>query len=152
VIAGVNRTMVGSDHFGIFDSEFELILGSNLELVQIADGLAFTEGDFWIPRLNKVIVSDIPNSRIVSWSESDGFGIYRKPSGRSNGNTIDREGRVVTCLTQGRSVVREELDGSMTTLAKYYKGGKLTSPNDVVVKSDGRYGLPTPITAFSTQP
>ena len=84
------------------------MLGNDPELVQLADGLAFAEGVCWVSDKNKVIVSDIPNNRIVSWSESDGFGIYREPSGCSNGNTVDREGRVLSCLTRGRTVVREE--------------------------------------------
>ncbi len=137
-----------SDPFEIYDDEFGRMLGSNPTLNLLADGLAFAEGVCWVPRVNKVIVSDIPNSRIVSWSESEGFGIYREPSGRSNGNTIDLEGRVVTCLTQGRAVVREELDGSMTTIAGSFDGGKLTSPNDVVVKSDGSIWFTDPDYGF----
>ena len=83
-----------------------------------------------------MIVSDIPNSRIVSWSESEGFGSYREPSARANGKTVDHEGRIITCLSQGRTVIREEMGGSLTTIAKSYDGGLLTSPNDVVVKLD----------------
>ena len=84
----------------------------------------------------------------MSWSESDGFGIYREPSDRANGNTVDREGRVVSCLTSGRAVVREEHDGSMTTIADSYDGGKLTSPNDVAVKSDGSIWFTDPDYGF----
>ncbi len=124
------------------------MLGNDPELVQLADGLAFAEGVCWVPYKNKVIVSDIPNNRIVSWSESDGFGIYREPSGCSNGNTVDREGRVLSCLTRGRTVVREEHDGSMTTIADSYNGGKLTSPNDVAVKSDGSIWFTDPDYGF----
>jgi gluconolactonase len=124
------------------------MLGQNPTLKLLADGLAFAEGVCWVPGQNKVIVSDIPNSRIVSWSESEGFGIYREPSGRSNGNAIDLEGRVLSCLTQGRTVVREEHDGSMTTVAETFNGGKLTSPNDVAVKSDGSIWFTDPDYGF----
>lgn len=132
----MEANMPSSDQFEIFSDEFRRILGQNSTMNHLADGLAFAEGVCWVPRLNKVIVSDIPNSRIVSWSESEGFGSYREPSGRANGNTVDHEGRIITCLTQGRAVIREELDGSLTTIAESYGGGLLTSPNDVVVKSD----------------
>jgi gluconolactonase len=134
--------------FEIFDDEFQQILGPNPTLKLLADGLAFAEGVCWVPHLNKVIVSDIPNDRIVSWGESEGSGIYREPSGRANGNTVDREGRVISCLTKGRTVVREEYDGSLTTLAESYNGGKLTSPNDVAVKSDGSIWFTDPDYGF----
>jgi gluconolactonase len=140
--------MASSDQFEIFDDEFQRILGSNPTLVERATGLAFAEGVCWVPRLEKVIVSDIPNNRIVSWNESEGFGIYREPSDCSNGNTVDLEGRVISCLTRGRAVVREELDGSMTTIADSHDGDKLTSPNDVVVKSDGSIWFTDPDYGF----
>ena len=68
---------MASDEFEIFDDEFQSMPGSSPTLVQRAEGMAFAEGVCWVPRLNKVIVSDIPNNRIVSWGESEGFGIYR---------------------------------------------------------------------------
>jgi gluconolactonase len=74
---------------------------------------------------------------MMQWSESGGIDVFRQPSNRVNGNTIDLEGRVVSCETTGRKVVREELDGTITTVADRYDGGRFTSPNDVVVKSDG---------------
>jgi len=140
--------MTGSDQFEIFDDSFRRILGSNPNLNLLADGLTFAEGVCWVPLKNKVIVSDLPNNRIVSWSESEGFGIYREPSECSNGNTIDLEGRIISCLTRGRAVVREEHDGSMTTVADSFDGGKLTSPNDVVVKSDGSVWFTDPDYGF----
>ena len=140
--------MAASETFEIFDDEFQRILGPGPSLKLLTDSLTFAEGVCWVPDRNMVIVSDIPNNRIVSWSESDGFGIYREPSDRANGNTIDREGRVVSCLTSGRTVVREEHDGSMTTIADSYEGRKLTSPNDVAVKSDGSIWFTDPDYGF----
>ena len=140
--------MAGSDQFEIFDDEFQRILGPIPALELLADGLTFAEGVCWVPLKNKVIVSDIPNNRIVSWNESEGFGIYREPSECSNGNTIDLEGRIISCLTRGRAVVREEHDGSMMTVADSFDGGKLTSPNDVVVKSDGSVWFTDPDYGF----
>ena len=140
--------MTGSDQFEIFDDDFRRILGLSPTLKLLADDLTFAEGVCWVPLKNKVIVSDLPNNRIVSWSESEGFGMYREPSEYSNGNTIDLEGRIISCLTRGRAVVREEHDGSMTTVADSFDGGKLTSPNDVVVKSDGSVWFTDPDYGF----
>ena len=139
---------MASGQFEVFTDKFQSILGPNPTLTQRADGLAFAEGVCWVPRLNKAIVSDIPNNRIVSWSESEGTGIYREPSDCSNGNTVDREGRIISCLTRGRAVVREELDGTVTTIADSFDGSKLTSPNDVAVKSDGSIWFTDPDYGF----
>lgn len=140
--------MTGSDRFEIHDAEFQRILGPSPSLELVADGLAFAEGVCWVPDQNEVIVSDIPNNRIVKWSEEDGFGILREPSDCANGNAMDLEGRVLSCLTRGRAVVRQEHDGSMTTIADSYDGGKLTSPNDVAVKSDGSIWFTDPDYGF----
>jgi gluconolactonase len=140
--------MTRSEQFEIFDDDFRRILGSAPNLKLLADDLTFAEGVCWVPLKNKVLVSDLPNNRIVSWSESEGFGIYREPSECSNGNTIDLEGRVISCLTRGRAVVREEHEGSMTMVADSFNGGKLTSPNDVVVKSDGSIWFTDPDYGF----
>jgi gluconolactonase len=137
-----------SEQFEVFDDEFQRILGNSPTLNLLADDLTFAEGVCWVPDQNNVIVSDLPNNRIVSWSESDGFGIYREPSECSNGNTIDLEGRILSCLTRGRAVVREEHDGSMTVIADSHDGGKLTSPNDVAVKSDGSIWFTDPDYGF----
>ncbi len=140
--------MTGSERFEIFDDEFERILGPSPALDLVADGLAFAEGVCWVPQQNKVIFSDIPNNRILSWSEHGGFNIYREPSNCANGNTVDREGRVLSCLTRGREVVREEPDGSMTTISDSYGGRALTSPNDLAVKSDGSIWFTDPDYGF----
>ena len=138
--------------FEIYDDEFSRILGPNPTLRLLDDSLTFAEGVCWVPGMDsaagQVIVSDIPNSRIVSWSEAKGPGIFREPSDRANGNTVDLEGRVISCTTQGRTVVRQEHDGSMTTIADSFDGGKLTSPNDVVVKSDGSIWFTDPDYGF----
>ena len=146
--------MTGSDQFEIFEEEFQRILGMTPSLTLLADSLTCAEGVCWVPDVEsaagqgKVIVSDIPNNRMVSWSEADGFGIYREPSGRANGNTVDREGRVLSCLTSGRTVVRQEQDGSLTTIADTFGGGMLTSPHEIVVKSDGSIWFTDPDYGF----
>ncbi len=140
--------MTANNNVEILDDEFQRIVGTNNELTQLADSLAFAEGVCWVPEQNRVIVSDIPNNRIISWGENEGLSIYREPSGCANGNTVDREGRVISCLTKERIVIREEHDGTMTTVADSYNGGKLTSPNDVAVKSDGSIWFTDPDYGF----
>ena len=75
---------------------------------------------------------------MLRYDETDGqVSVFRQPSGNSNGNTVDRQGRLVSCEHSGRRVSRTEFDGTVTTIADRYKGKRLNSPNDVVVKSDG---------------
>jgi gluconolactonase len=123
--------------FEILSDEFQRIVGHAGGIELVADGMIFTEGTTWVPDREMVIWSDFFNNRMMQWSESGGIDVFRQPSNRVNGNTIDLEGRVVSCETTGRKVVREELDGTITTVADRYEGGRFTSPNDVVVKSDG---------------
>ena len=105
---------------------------------RVATGFRWAEGPVYFPAGRYVLFSDIPNNRIMRFSEDDGhLSVYRQPSMNSNGNTIDREGRLITCEHSGRRVTRTELDGSITIIADKYNGKKLNSPNDVVVASDG---------------
>ena len=81
--------------------------------------------------------SDIPNNRIMRWDETDGTtSVFRQPSNNTNGHTVDRQGRLISCEHLGRRVSRTEFDGTITVLADRFQGKKLNSPNDVVVKSD----------------
>jgi gluconolactonase len=123
--------------FEILSDEFRAILGPNPELIEVASGMAFCEGACYVPWGDFFIWSDIPNNRILRWSEREGVGIFREPSGHANGNTVDRAGRVLSCETSGRRVTVTEPDGRTWTLVDAYQGKPLTSPNDIVVKSDG---------------
>jgi gluconolactonase len=98
---------------------------------------AFTEGPVWFADLQSLIWSDIPNNRLLRWTPDGHVSVFRSPSNYANGNTRDRQGRLVTCEHGSRSVTRTELDGRVTIIADRYMGRKLNSPNDVVVKSDG---------------
>jgi gluconolactonase len=101
-------------------------------------GTRWGEGPVWFGDGRYLLWSDLPNNRILKWEEeTEQVSIFRKPSNFANGNTRDRQGRLVTCLHGGRSVVRTEHDGSITTLIESFNGKRLNSPNDVVVKSDG---------------
>ena len=105
---------------------------------RVATGFRWAEGPVYFPAGRYVLFSDIPNNRIMRFSEDDGhLSVYRQPSMNSNGNTIDREGRLITCEHTGRRVTRTELDGSITIIADKYNGKKLNSPNDAVVAADG---------------
>jgi gluconolactonase len=111
-------------------------LVSNEPWTTVADGLGFAEGPVWLPG-GTLLFSDIPNSRIRSWSGGD-LGIHREPSGQSNGLTLDIEMRLVACEHENRRVSREGAIGSIDALATHFDGMRLNSPNDVVVRSDGR--------------
>jgi gluconolactonase len=113
---------------------------------RVATGFRWAEGPVYFPAGRYVLFSDIPNNRILRYSEDDGHvSVFRQPSMNSNGNTIDREGRLITCEHSGRRVTRTELDGSITIIADKYNGKKLNSPNDAVVASDGSIWFTDPI-------
>lgn len=105
---------------------------------RLATGLRWAEGPVWFGDARHLLVSDIPNNRIVKWDEETGLlSNFRKPSEYANGNTRDLEGRLVTCEHGGRRITRTEHDGQITVLMDKWEGKRLNSPNDLVVKSDG---------------
>lgn len=134
--------------FEVYSDEFQRILGPSPEIKLLSSSLKFAEGVCWVERAGFLIVSDFLNDRIVKWSERGGLGIFRQPAATANGNAVDLEERVISCLTRGRSVVREEHDGYLTTVVDRYGKGRLTSPNDVVVKSDGTIWFTDPDYGF----
>ncbi len=104
---------------------------------RLAIGCRWAEGPVWFGDARCLLWSDIPNNRILRWDEETGaVSTYRKPSQFANGNTRDRQGRLVTCEHGGRRVTRTEYDGGVTVLIDGFEGKRLNSPNDVVVKSD----------------
>jgi gluconolactonase len=105
---------------------------------RLATGTLWGEGPVWFGEHRCLIWSDIPNNRMLRWDEETGStSVFRKPSNRANGNTRDRQGRLVTCEHLSRQVTRTEYDGSITVICDSFEGKRLNSPNDVVVKSDG---------------
>jgi gluconolactonase len=105
---------------------------------QIASGMRWTEGPIYFGDGRYLLWSDIPNNRIMRWDEETGsVTTFRKPANFANGNTRDRQGRLLTCEHGTRRVSRTEYDGTITTIADRYDGKPLNSPNDVVCKSDG---------------
>ncbi len=111
----------------------------NLAAVErLMTGLRWAEGPVWFGDARHLLVSDIPNDRILRWDEETGaVSDFRRPSGHANGNTRDRQGRLVTCEHGSRRVTRTEHDGTVTVLMDRFEGRRLNSPNDVVVSRDG---------------
>jgi gluconolactonase len=110
----------------------------NAGVERLYTGCRWAEGPVWIGDMRCVLWSDIPNNRILRWDEETGsVTVFRKPSNYANGNTRDRQGRLVTCEHGGRQVTRTEHDGTITIIADRYNGKRFNSPNDVVVASNG---------------
>lgn len=132
-------------HFESFDARFDALLLPDSRVVQLATGGKWVEGPVYFDGENKngeggegfVVWSDIPNNRMLRWSEAEGTSIFRQPSNYANGNYRDLQGRLITCEHGQRRVSRTEADGTIVTLVDTYHGMRLNSPNDVVVKSDG---------------
>src|SRR6186997_2630673 len=122
----------------VLDDSFARYRVFNGAVERLATGFRWAEGPVWFGDARCLLWSDIPNNRIMKWEEETGaISVFRKPSNFSNGNTRDRQGRLVTCEHGARRVTRTEYDGSITVLADSHRGRRLNSPNDVVVKSDG---------------
>lgn len=133
-----------------FDPVFETYVMFNAPLKQLASGFDWVEGPVWFADHDCLYFSDIPNDKIMRWSEKAGVSTFRQPSNFSNGHTRDRQGRLVSCEHGGRRVTRTELDGSITVLADRFQGKCLNSPNDVVVASDGAIWFSDPHYGIST--
>lgn len=109
------------------DSKFEML----------ETGFKFTEGPVWNASGGYLLFSDIPANRIYKWSPDGGVEVFLEPSGNSNGLAYDRDGRLLACEHGNRRLSRIERDGTHTVLADKFRGKRLNSPNDLVVKSDG---------------
>ena len=124
--------------FEVLDRRFRALAFGNVHAEQLYTGCRWAEGPAWFAAGRYLVWSDIPNDRMLRWDETDGsVSVFRQPAMNSNGNTVDREGRLVTCEHRGRCVSRTEHDGRRTVLADRIDGKRFNSPNDLVVKSDG---------------
>ena len=124
--------------FEVIEAEFARCFVGHARVERLWTGCRWAEGPAWFGGGRYLLWSDLPNNRILRYDDTDGsVSVFRAPSGYANGNTVDREGRLVTCEHLNRRVSRTEHDGSMTVLADGFGGKRLNSPNDVVVKSDG---------------
>jgi gluconolactonase len=129
---------MGSGDFAILDERFRPLVKVTARVEKLYEGCRWAEGPAYFPAQRSLVWSDIPNDRMLRFDEATGeTAVFRAPAGYSNGNTVDREGRLVSCEHGNRRVTRTEHDGSITVLAERFEGKRFNSPNDVVVRSDG---------------
>lgn len=127
------------------DPAFEGLAQPNAAIQRLWTGGLWCEGPAWNAQGRYLVWSDIPTNRQMRWLEDDGHvSVMRQPSGNSNGNSFDFQGRQLSCEHLNRRVVRYELDGSATVLAESFEGKRLNSPNDIVPHPDGSYWFTDP--------
>lgn len=138
------------DGYELTQPGFKALVLPNAKLEKLAEGFRWTEGPVWFGDRDEFLFSDLPNNRVMRWSEGGGLSVFRRDSDFENGHTRDNEGRLLSCSHRGRRIHRTEIDGSITSLVERYESKRLNSPNDIVVKSDGtiwfsdpHYGIQT---------
>lgn len=147
--------------FEILDPRFKTLVKTSAVIEKLWSGGRWTEGPAYFPALKSLVFSDIPNDRLMRFDETTGqTGILMGGRDRYvNGNTVDRQGRLISCEHGGRCITRTEHDGRLTVLADRYEGKRFNSPNDLVVKSDGSiwftdpaYGIDSDYEGFRAEP
>ncbi len=137
----------------IRDERFSAMVGDDVSVERLGTDFVFTEGPIWHPYERHLTFSDIIGNRMHRWTPQEGgggtFSVFRETSNKANGNTYDSEGRMVTCEHATSRVIRTEPDGSITVLATHYGDKELNSPNDIIVKSDGRIYFSDPTSGRS---
>jgi len=136
----VSPPSVGSSLSGavaILDDRARALIDPEAELVRLTEGGIWAEGPVYLPAEDAVMYSDVRADRAMRWSEATGGEVWRAPNDNTNGNTLDREGRVLHCEHNNRRIARTEADGTRHGLVDRYDGRPLNSPNDIVVRSDG---------------
>ncbi|MGH6679483.1 MAG: SMP-30/gluconolactonase/LRE family protein [Bradyrhizobium sp.] len=139
------RIPVSQMGFEIHDPRFAHYILDNALLETLADGFRWIEGLVWMGDAQCLLFQDLPRDRTMRWIEGAGVSVYRSPSGYGNGQTRDRQGRLISCSHRERCLFRTELDGSVTRLVDSHDGRRLNSPNDVTVKSDGTIWFTDPL-------
>lgn len=124
--------------FETLDPRFKACFVGHEKVERLWTGGRWLEGPAWFAPGRYLVFSDIPNNRMLRHDDTNGaISVFRQPSNNANGNTVDNQGRLVTCEHLARRVTRTDFDGSISVLADSFDGRRLNSPNDVVVKSDG---------------
>jgi gluconolactonase len=132
-----HETLAGTG-FEVFDARFRDCFFPHERVERLWGGGRWCEGPAWFAAHRTLVWSDIPNNRMLRYDALNGTtGLFREPSNNANGNTVDAQGRLVTCEHLTRRVTRTEHDGSITVIAERWRGLRLNSPNDVVVAADG---------------
>jgi len=111
--------------------------GTGSQIEQLVTGFRFVEGPVWYPGQNALLFSDIIGNTMYRWSEREGVSVFRKPSNMANGNTLDVEGRLLSCEHATSRVSRTDTDGNYEILATHFEGWELNSPNDIIVSRNG---------------
>ena len=137
------------DGFEIRSPHFAGYILNNAALETLATGFRWIEGPVWMGDADCLLFQDIPNDRTMRWIERQGVSVYRAPSNYANGQTRDRQGRLIACSHRERCLYRTEYDGRITKLIDRHAGKRLNSPNDVVVKSDGSIWFTDPLYGIS---
>ena len=120
------------------DPRFEKYRQFNAAVERLWTGARWAEGPVWFGDGRFLLFSDIPNNRILRWTEETGkVSVFRNPSNTANGHTRDRQGRLISCEHDSRRLTRTEFDGTITLLIDRYQGKRLNAPNDVIVHSNG---------------
>ncbi|MBN7783596.1 SMP-30/gluconolactonase/LRE family protein [Ponticoccus gilvus] len=135
----------------VLDPRFEALILHHAAVERLYHGSRWAEGPVWFGDQNALVWSDIPNDRLLRWDEASGAVTTLRTGGFTNGNTRDRQGRLVSCQHQRRAVTRTEWDGTLTVLADSFQGKRLNSPNDVVAKSDGSIWFTDPVFGISAE-
>jgi gluconolactonase len=125
------------DAYEYIDKRFYDLTVPIADIELIYDKCRWSEGPVWFEDGGYLVWSDIPNNRLLRWVPDLGVSVFRAPSNYINGNTRDRQGRLVSCSHGARAILRTEPDGTVTTLVDRHQGKRLNSPNDLVVRSDG---------------
>lgn len=124
--------------FEILDPRFAACFVGHARVERLWTGGRWLEGPAWLAPGRFLVWSDIPNNRMMRFDETSGaVSVFRQPSNNSNGNTVDYQGRLITCEHLTRRVTRTNFDGTVDVIADRFDGKRFNSPNDVVVKSDG---------------
>ena len=124
------------DGFEVYDDRFGRMLPDGAKLTRHCTGMKWAEGPVYFAEGDYVLWSDIPNDRMMKWSDAGGCSVFRQPADYTNGHYRDRQGRLVSCDQGNRRISRTEHDGTVVTVVDNYRGMRLNSPNDLVVKSD----------------
>lgn len=135
-----------SDYYEIIDKRFLDKVAPLLPPEELFSAGLFTEGPAYFPAGRYLLFTDLPNDRILRLDETDGsISIFRQDCGHPNGQTVDLQGRLLSCEHRYRRVSRTEHDGSIVTIADRWQGKRLNSPNDIVVTSDGAIWFTDPL-------
>ena len=135
----------------VLDPRFKACFPGHVRVERLWSGARWAEGPAWFAAGRYLVWSDIPNNRMMRFVEPSGeVSVFRERSNNSNGNTVDNQGRLVTCEHLTRRVTRTEIDGSISVIADKWNGKRLNSPNDVVVKSDDSVWFTDPAYGIDT--